>query len=44
MTMKMKKRRSVALSIVGGAALLAVGFLVVGSIPEVVRYMRIRRM
>jgi len=43
MNMK-KKHRSVALSVVGGAALLAAGFLIVGSIPEVVRYMRIRRM
>jgi len=39
-----KKQRGLALSIVGGAALVAVGFLVAGSIPEVVRYMRIRRM
>jgi hypothetical protein len=44
MKLKMKKHRSVALSIVGGAALLAVGFLVAGSIPELVRYLRIRRM
>ena len=39
-----KKNRSVARSVVGGAALLAIGFMLAGAMPELVRYLKIRRM
>ena len=39
-----KKNRSVALSMVGGAALIALGFMLAGAMPELVRYLKIRRM
>lgn len=41
---KMKKNRSVALTVAGGAALVAVGFMLVSAVPELVRYLKIRRM
>lgn len=44
MKMKMKKNRSVALTLAGGAALIAAGFMIVSTIPELVRYLKIRRM
>jgi len=44
MKMKMKKNRSVALTVAGGAALIGVAFMLVGALPELVRYFRIRRM
>jgi hypothetical protein len=39
-----KKHRSVALTVASGAALVAFGFMLVSTIPELVRYLKIRRM
>jgi hypothetical protein len=39
-----KKNRSLALTVAGGAAIVAVGFMIVSTIPELVRYLKIKRM